>query len=62
MSKSDGGRIHGNQILTRGSLTFSLSVFNLSLFNNFYKRSGLHLPQMLNVKLHSVKDLISSKP
>jgi len=38
MSKSDGGRIHGNQILTRGSLTFNLNVFNRSLFNNFYKR------------------------
>ena len=38
MSNSDGGRIHGNQILTRGSLTFSLNVFNLSLFNSFYKR------------------------
>ena len=62
MSKNDGGRIYGNQILTRGSLAFSLSVFNKSLFNNFYKRSGLHLPQMLNVKLHSVKNLIFSKP
>ena len=38
MSKNDGGRIHGSKILTRGSLTFSLKVFSLSLFNNFYKR------------------------
>jgi len=38
MSKNDGGRLHSNQILTRGSLTFSLKVFSLSLFNSFYKR------------------------
>ena len=38
MSKNAGGRLHSNQILTRGSLTFSLKVFRLSLFNSFYKR------------------------
>ena len=38
MSKNDGGRLHSNQILTRGSLTFTLKVFSLSLFNSFYKR------------------------
>jgi len=40
MRESDGGRIHGNQILTRGSLTFNLNVFNKSLFNSFCKRSS----------------------
>ena len=63
MRESDGGRIHGNQILTQGSLTVNLNVFNQSLFNNFYKDSvrTLHSPQILTMKLHSVKNLPPAK-
>ena len=36
--ESDEGRIHDNQIFTRGSFTCSLNVLNEPLFNTFYKR------------------------
>ena len=38
MSNSDWRSYPRQQIFTRGSLTLTLNVFNLSLFNNFNKR------------------------